>query len=128
MSEKPRSSAEPPRPTISHDEAIRHPELRKQYREERVALIKSGEPVWMVQGLGLAGEMETDITALEYYQGGGKRGYIEGNDLDGYHIYVPEIEEGTGPHHLNTDPIMLQSEAQKTLEDYIKDTDLPNNT
>jgi hypothetical protein len=120
MSEIKRGSIEPARPTISHDDVIINPELWAQYKDERVALVKAGKPIWMLRGID-AGDTEPAIV-LDYYESGGLRGYVEGDDLDGYQVYGPEAEEGRGPLHLNTEPVMLLSEAQKSLADYIKDT------
>lgn len=119
MSEKFPGSVEPPRPTITHDEAIRYPEFRNSYVAERVELIKLGEPVWMLRNFDDDSDMERG-TVLDYYQGGGLRGYVDGNELDGFQVYGPEIEEGEGSHHLNTEPVGLLSEAKKSLADYIR--------
>lgn len=111
----------PARLTITHEEAIASPELRDRYRDERVAAIKAGEPVWKLRGFDTDSDMDRGIV-LDYYQDGQKMGFIEGNDLDGYHVYGPETEEGEGPQHLNTEPKTLLSEAQKSLTDYLDDT------
>ncbi len=118
MSERLGSAA---RLTIAHEEAIASPELRDRYRDERVAAIKAGEPVWVLRGFDTDSDMEPGIV-LDYYQDGNLRGFIEGDDLDGYHVYGPETEEGEGPHHLSTEPKTLLSEAQKSLTDYLNDT------
>ena len=118
-----RKDSLPPRLTISHDEAIRSPQIWAKYRDERVALIKAGQPVWMLPGI--FGEDATEKAkgdlVLDYYQGGGRRGFIEGNELDGFQVYAPEIEEGMGPHHLNGEPVGLLSEARRMLEGYIQE-------
>jgi hypothetical protein len=110
---------------ITFEEALKHPELREQYFSERIAAIRAGESVWMVRGFsGLEAASEDEVPVFNYYTEGQHRGFIEGNERYGYQVYAPPLEEGERPHHLNAEPVELFNEAQKSLEDYIKDTTL----
>jgi len=118
---------EVPKLTVSHDEAIGDPKFRSRYRDERVSFIKAGMPVWMLRGFEGQDVMEPGIV-LEFYKDGARKGFIEGNDLDGYEVYGLGTGLEERPHHLNSDTIMLRSEAQKLLEDVISDTSLQAQT
>ena len=119
MNDREPRQTEPHLPTISHDEVISDPDLWPQYKAERVALVKADRPVWMLRGLE-TGDMDPGGIVLDYYEEGGLRGYIEGDDLEGYQVYVPQAEE-PGPRRLNTEPIMLLGEAKNILADYVQD-------
>lgn len=120
MSEQLSGYREKPRLTVTEEEAIRDPRLRRQYRDERIVLIKSGASAWMLRGFDGPSEMGPGVV-VDYYAAGGLRGYIEGDDLEGYQVYGHSVEAEEGPHHLNTEPIKLRSEAERTLRDYVSE-------
>ncbi len=107
---------------VSHHAAIVNPDIREQYKNERVALIKSGIPIWILRGFNDDVSMDDNDPVYDFYSDGGLRGYVEGSIENGYQVYGPAIEPDDGPHHLNTEPVGTLNEAQKKLEEYIKDT------
>lgn len=122
MSELLRGSGEQRQFNTSHEEAIAHPALRDEYNKERDAAKEAGEPVWKIINFSsLETTLEEPGVAYNFYKDGGLRGYIEGDDEYGYHVYGPEIEEGRGPVHLNTEPLEDRRQAQIALEKYIKE-------
>ncbi|MBI2008969.1 hypothetical protein HYS84_00985 [Candidatus Saccharibacteria bacterium] len=117
------TTPEVPRLTVSHDDAINDPGCRQRYKDERVSFKNAGMPVWMLSGLEAQDFMEPGIV-LEFYKDSEMKGYIKGNDLDGYEVYGLKTGLEERPHRLNTETIMLRSAAQRLLEDVISDTSL----
>ncbi|MBA3757836.1 hypothetical protein H0X09_03155 [Candidatus Saccharibacteria bacterium] len=104
---------------ITEEDAIASPKLRAEYLSERITLVKSGTPVWILRNFDGPSDMESGVI-VDFYAAGVQRGYIEGNDLDGYQVYGPAIEElGDGPVHLNMEPVDNRSEAERILRDYV---------
>jgi hypothetical protein len=131
------SSPESSRFTITHERAIKDPEVRLQYQAGRVGQIRAGEQVFMIYGFGDPDRsFDFRRIVMGFYLDGESRGYIEGTaeafidgaTLDGFQIYdfIPDEDdpERKVPHHLNPEPIENLSEAKKRLRDAILETDL----
>ncbi len=107
-----------PKLTITHDEAINDRDLRMDYVLERVARVKAGLPTWKLRGFNKREGDEGYV--YDFYFKDQMRGYIEGNDLDGYQVYLSSTDEDEDrPQHLNTEPIDYLRTAQELLEDAV---------
>ncbi|HSX18308.1 MAG TPA: hypothetical protein VLE51_03065 [Candidatus Saccharimonadales bacterium] len=118
MNEKDPSRPDLPKLTITHDEAINDRDLRMDYVLERVARVKAGLPTWKLRGFNKREGDEGYV--YDFYFKDQMRGYIEGNDLDGYQVYLSSTDEDEDrPQHLNTEPIDYLRTAQELLEDAV---------
>ena len=82
MSER-RPQSESPSFSVSDAEALAHPDLRSKYTWERVSAVKAGYPVWKIRGFAEIDDRHAD-PIFDFYHKNIRRGYIEGNDDDGY--------------------------------------------
>src|ERR1700694_5792388 len=91
------NSPESARFTITHGQAIKDPQARPKYQEERVEAIKAGGEVLIIRGFGGTGEQNFDDNGLviDLYMLGESIGFIEGTaeafveevSQEGFQIY-----------------------------------------
>ncbi|HEX5394756.1 MAG TPA: hypothetical protein VFW52_00110 [Candidatus Saccharimonadales bacterium] len=116
--------------TVEIDDVLLDESRWEEFRDERLEAIRAGEKVWMPRAIkGLSSGKERGYVFDFYWQVGWK-GYVDGNDRDGYFTYRPPTEEekdeiGPSLVLLNvTEPYETLGQAQKALEDYTKETSI----
>lgn len=127
MSEKSPSTEPKPRFTITHDEAITTPGARADYLSERFAAQQAGLSVWKIRNFE---EADSDLSGLKlhYFTEGNNfpKGYIHGNELDGWKVYTLSwedegYEEQEHATPVNVEMIENQLIAEILLESIIAD-------